>query len=99
MMTRSWAEISRKDSQVKQAVRIYKRARSALQRLDALDPKFKDITKDDLKMPGDIVEENRFGQRSDNLAWFWRLDIGWEGDQSAHMKECTWIQFHMLLEI
>ena len=50
------------ESWIQQAVREYKRARSAVQRLGSLDPQYQDITKDDLKMPGDVVEENRIGQ-------------------------------------
>jgi len=74
---------------MQRAVRDYNRARAALDRLDGTDPKFKDITEDDLKMPGDVVEENRIGQRSDSLAWFWRLDNVVEGEeQSDRMKEC-----------
>ena len=50
------------ESRIQQAVKEYKRARSAVQRLGSLDLKYQDITKDDLKMPGDVVEENRIGQ-------------------------------------
>jgi hypothetical protein len=80
------------ESRVQQAAREYNRARAALQRLDAADSKFKEITKADLKMPSDVVEENRIGQRSDTLAWFWRLDNIVEGEeQSTRMKECMQI--------
>ena len=54
-----------------------------------MDPKFKDITQDNLKMLEDVVEENRIGQCSDVLAWFWRLDDYVEGEEGgAIMKEC-----------
>ena len=76
------------ESRVQQAVQDYRRAKSALCRLGVTEPMFNDITKEDLKMPGDIIEENRFGQRSDKLPWFWRLDVNVEGEQSEQMKEC-----------
>ena len=50
------------ESQVQKAVKEYNRARDAVQKLSSLDPKYKHITQDDLKMPGDIIEENRIGQ-------------------------------------
>ena len=79
------------ESRVQQAVQDYRWARSALCKLGVVEPMFHDITKEDLKMPGDIVEENRFGQQSDKLAWFWRLDFNVEGEeQSDRMKECKW---------
>jgi len=51
-----------------------------------------DITEGDMKMAGDLTEENRYGQRSDTLAWFWRLDDGLsgEGHLSPRMRECTY---------
>ena len=48
------------------------------------------ITEQDMKMSGDLTEENKYGQRSDTMAWFWRLDNGLSKvDQlSPCMKEC-----------
>jgi len=55
------------------------------------DLEFNDITEADLKMPGDIIEENRIGQRSDQLPWFWRLDGQLQGDElNPRMKECKY---------
>jgi hypothetical protein len=44
----------------------------------------------DMKMSGNVTEENRYGQRSDTLAWFWRPDDGLSGEDnlSPRMKEC-----------
>jgi hypothetical protein len=46
------------------------------------------IKKSDLKMSGDIVEENRVGQRSSVLPWFWRLDRKAKGYCGDYEKEC-----------
>jgi hypothetical protein len=47
-----------------------------LQRLPA-EPEYletlHDITDIDLKVTGDLTDENRFGQRLDTLPWFWRI--------------------------
>jgi hypothetical protein len=87
--TRAWSQVNQMESRVQHAVQYYKRARAALGRLNATDPKFKDITAEDLKMPGDIIEENRIGQRSDELSWFWRLDSRLKGqERGERMKEC-----------
>ena len=90
-MTRAWAGVTRLEAQVQKYVKRYQQARKALASLDALDAQFQEITKDDLKMPGDITHENRFGQRSDTMAWFWRLDItvgGADQEDSPRMEEC-----------
>ena len=90
-MTRAWDSVHRADIQVKAAVQAYRLARSALERLgaekDLLD-QYQEIQKKDLKMSGDIVEENRVGQRSSELAWFWRLDQKWDTDRGEFLKEC-----------
>jgi hypothetical protein len=43
-----------------------------------------------MKMSGDITEENRFGQRLETLAWFWRQgsDPGSDDIASPRMHEC-----------
>lgn len=79
------------DTQIDHMVNEYNRAREALQRLGQSNAKYHKITKSDLKMPGDIVEANRIGQRSDKLPWFWRLDDHVEEAESGpRMKECMY---------
>jgi hypothetical protein len=90
-MTRAWDSIHRADKQIKAAVRSYRLARNALERLEAgeeLLNRYQEVRKEDLKMSRDIVEENRVGQRSSELAWFWRLDRKWDGNQGDFVKEC-----------
>lgn len=56
-----------------------------------LGEKWKPITKNDLKMSGDMTEANRTGQRAHTLAWFWRLEDGaavGEMEDSGPMSEC-----------
>lgn len=89
--TRSWNEVQRSNMQVQQHVSRYKTARNALIQLRASPDilgRFLEIKREHLKMPGDIVEANRIGQRSDSLAWFWRLDANKSGNQEGWMKEC-----------
>ena len=76
--------------------RAYDRARKALIRLD-VDREYlstlHDITPEDMKMAGDVTEENRIGQRSSILAWFWRLGSDAAMDEvgvNPRMKECEW---------
>jgi hypothetical protein len=68
---------------------MYLHARSALRRLpvdqDYLDT-LKDITEADMKMSGDVTEENRFGQRSDTLAWFWRQGGEFDADAAPSVR-------------
>ena len=92
-MTRAWDSIHRADNQIKAAVGSYRLAKGALESLGAskqLLDQYQDIRKEDLKMSRDIVEENRVGQRSSELAWIWRLDWKWESNQGEFMKECEY---------
>jgi len=53
-----------------------------------------DITPEDMKMAGDVTEENRVGQRSSMLAWFWRLGSDSAIDEvkvNPRTKECECI--------
>ncbi len=87
--TRAWGEVNRMEARVQRAVKDYKQAKEALERLNAGQQQFKEIKRSDLKMPGDIIEENRIGQRSDELALFWRLHGNLETDEKGNgMKEC-----------
>jgi hypothetical protein len=92
---RAWATVHKHDSDARKHRNTYNHARAALIRLDRF-PEFlatlSNITEQDMKMSGDVTEENRYGQRSDTLAWFWRLDDCLSGDDqlSPRMKECKY---------
>lgn len=95
-MTRAWDSIHRADKQIRAAVQSYRLARSALEALGVsseLLGQYKEIQKRDLKMSRDVVEENRIGQRSSELPWFWRLDRKWDEDRGEFLKECecSWL--------
>ncbi|KIK73727.1 hypothetical protein PAXRUDRAFT_20549 [Paxillus rubicundulus Ve08.2h10] len=74
--TRSKKEIQRLIFKINKDVRGYHRAQKALQNLgaspDALG-RFKLILPADLSVDKEVTEENRFGQGSDRLAWFWHV--------------------------
>jgi hypothetical protein len=98
---RAWAKVHKFDVEACRHRRIYNHSREALKHLavfleylsslhDITDDNIKmsgDVT---IKMSGDVTEENRYGQRSDTLAWFWRFDNGLSGEEqtSPHMMEC-----------
>ena len=91
---RAWKNVNKQDAIARQHKRAYDRARKALIRLD-IDREYLstlfDITPEDMKMSGDVTEENRMGQRSSTLAWFWRLgsDSAMEEVEiNPRMKEC-----------
>ena len=87
--------VNQADSAVEKHAGSYRCARAALVKLGAEEEileKFKPLTKKDLEICTDIVEESRFGQRSDKVAWFWRLDGG--GDPQGNS---TWLTEGFLL--
>ena len=91
-MTRAWDSVHRVDNQIRQAVVTYRTARRAIGELGgAVDlERFQEISKSDLKMSGDVVEENRVGQRSSVLPWFWRLDRKAKEYCGDYEKECEY---------
>ena len=91
-MTRAWDSVHRVDDQIRQAVVTYRTARQAIGELKGAIglERFQEIKKSDLKMSGDIMEENRIGQRSSVLPWFWRLDRKAKEHYGEYEKECEY---------
>lgn len=88
--TRAWSEVNKASDKVDEELGSYRRCRNALAFLNPNDGtfvKYKVITDKDLKMVSDVTEENRVGQRSDKLAWFWRLDGDKDMDDASWMEE------------
>ena len=91
-MSHAWDNIHKLDTEAQKYRSIYHQARSALQQLD-IDSTYQEIlfdnTDDDMKVAGDITNENRFGQQSDTILWFWWIGepVGPSGPQ---MRECRW---------
>ena len=92
-MTRAWGSVHRKDNQIKETVVMYRTARDAIGELGGVADlkRFQEIKRSDLKMSGDIVEENRVGQRNSILPWFWRLDRQTKEHAGDYEKECKYV--------
>jgi hypothetical protein len=88
--TRAWEAVTLVQEKAEREVAVYHQAREALVGLEAKEAlkKYQPIRPEDLKTSGDIVEENRIGQRSDALAWFWRLDEVGQDCNDDWMQEC-----------
>ena len=74
--TRSKQDIRRVVLKINQDVRSYHRAREALIQLQAskdILQRYQLIKPEELGVSKDITEENRFGQSSDVLPWFWHI--------------------------
>jgi hypothetical protein len=93
--TRAWKDIKDGDADVMKHFRIYALARSAMVSLGAdqsILNTYKTIERKDLKVSKDIVEENRFSQRSDVMPWFWR--VGTQNNQDSEwMNECAFFHY------
>ena len=71
---------------------MYCQVWSALHWLDidsAYQETLLDITDDNMKVAGDITDENQFGQWSDTIPWFWRIGEP-VGSSGPWMQECRW---------
>lgn len=74
--TRSKQDIQRITLKINQNLRSYDRARLALISLKAppdILAQYAEIKSSELGVSKDITEENRFGQSSDLLPWFWQV--------------------------
>ncbi|KAG2089645.1 hypothetical protein BD769DRAFT_1371923, partial [Suillus cothurnatus] len=87
--TRSKQEALQCHIKIEKCVQRYQRARSSIQRLganeDTLMMIYKDIQPHQLSVDKEVTEENRYGQGSDRLAWFWRVN------NSHNLKEDVWM--------
>jgi hypothetical protein len=93
--TKAWDTVKAAGARVHKHARAYNRARLALIRLGAGDEIldiYKPIREEDLKVSGDIVEENRYDQKRDQLAWFWRIGVQSKADPGSWMEECGWLR-------
>ncbi|KAG2028676.1 hypothetical protein BDR03DRAFT_813922, partial [Suillus americanus] len=70
--------------------RGYRRSRAAMQRLGAdLDTLalYQPLRAQDLGVSKEITEENRHGQGSDALTWFWRINNAEDSQKNEWMDE------------
>ncbi|KAI6010350.1 hypothetical protein EDC04DRAFT_2610218 [Pisolithus marmoratus] len=70
-------EIQKVVARVNKHVRSYQRTRQAILRLDPdgnMAEKYQEILPEDLVVSKEVTEENRFGQGTSKLAWFWVID-------------------------
>jgi hypothetical protein len=89
--TRTWGAVRQADQILNECVRGYLRARVAMVKLGADEEilsHYQDIGRKDLRLSGDVVEENRFGQKSDALPWFWRMGEQNKDQRDNWMSEC-----------
>ena len=100
-VTRVWGSVHRIDNQIKETVVMYRTAREAITELRGAAElrRFQEIKKIDLKMSGDIVEENSVGQRNSVLPWFWRLDRQTKESCGDYEKECKYINIRTLRKL
>lgn len=92
---RSYDAVSAADREMRQYVRVYGQARSALEHLGAsVDTlgKYQILRSDQLKAVKAVYEPNARGQSTDTLPWFWKLAIGSDSDRSAYLEECEHIR-------
>ncbi|KAI5982501.1 hypothetical protein EDC04DRAFT_2616638 [Pisolithus marmoratus] len=84
--TRAKKEIQKVVARVNKHVRSCQRARQAILWLDPdvnMAQKYQEIRPEDLAVSKEVTEENRFGQGTSKLAWFWMMD----GEQTQLNEE------------
>ncbi|KAG1738158.1 uncharacterized protein EDB91DRAFT_1054793 [Suillus paluster] len=58
---------------------------------------YQEIQPSQLTVDKKVTEENRYGQGSDRLAWFWRFNNVSDTHEDRWMDECKWyLIFHMV---
>ena len=86
-IAKAWTLVNNKSASINKHVATYQSAYQALKKLNGLNDKLLPLSNEDLKLPSDITEENRIGQKSDSLAWFWKMGQKYENG----MKDCKTI--------
>jgi len=84
-------DVRRAEEKIARHVRAYQRARKALEYLEAgneVMDKYRPIHPQDLALSGDVVEDQRLGQRNDTLAWFWCIGTMNDEQGNEWMDEC-----------
>jgi len=84
-------DVRRAEDKIARHIRTYQRARKALEYLEAgneVMDKYRPILPQDLALSGDVVEEQRLGQRNDTLAWFWHIGLTNDEERNECMDEC-----------
>ncbi|KAG1866783.1 hypothetical protein F4604DRAFT_1881800 [Suillus subluteus] len=88
--TRSTKELQKITLAINKHAREYRRSRAAMQQLgtdsDTLTS-YQSLKADDLAVSKEVTEENRCGQGSDKLAWFWRINSATNSQKSEWMYE------------
>ncbi|KAG0703425.1 hypothetical protein DFH29DRAFT_874531 [Suillus ampliporus] len=94
--TRAKQEAHRCQLKIDKCVRSYLRARSAMERLGmdeaTLGSLYQPILPTELSINKEVTEENRFGQGSDRLAWFWRGSQGQDDDWIDEFYRVNWLK-------
>ncbi|KAG2337892.1 hypothetical protein BDR05DRAFT_894549, partial [Suillus weaverae] len=70
-------------------------SRAAMQRLGADSDTltlYQSLKAEDLAVSKEVTEENRHGQGSDRLAWFWRINSAVNSQKSEWMYEFNWLK-------
>ncbi|KAI6012412.1 hypothetical protein F5J12DRAFT_717717 [Pisolithus orientalis] len=83
--TRTKQDIQKVVARINKQVRSYQRARQAILQLEPnqeIGQKYQAIQPQDLAVSKDVTEENRFGQGTSKMAWFWMMD-GEQGQLNA----------------
>lgn len=55
---------------------------------------YKFLSRKDVELNKDITEENRFGQRSDTIPWFWTTGERNKDQSDGWMNECKGSSHH-----
>ncbi|KAG1888625.1 hypothetical protein F4604DRAFT_1569672 [Suillus subluteus] len=89
--TRSKKELQTITLSINRHARGYSRARAAMLRLGADSDTvavYQPLKPQDLVVSKEVTEENRHGQGSDKLAWFWRINNTEDSQKNLWMNEC-----------
>jgi hypothetical protein len=88
--TRAWSSVRNAQSQILFHAGSYQRAWQALQSIGTEEDLrfYQKLNQKDLVVVKDISKAKRYGQGSDNLAWFWRIGPSKDALTGGWMEEC-----------
>lgn len=90
--TRAWSSVRNAQSQIIHHARTYQRAWEAIKSVGTAEDLaiYQKLDEKDLVVVKDITQAKRYGQGSDNLAWFWRIGPSKDALTGEWMEECKY---------
>lgn len=95
--TRAWGKVHSADAILSKHAAIYRKCRAAMVSLSANDEmleRYRPLKEADLRVSSAVLHPDGRAKRTENLAWFWTMDIPRDTEADDWMSECGDFNLH-----